>query len=405
MISRTTILLMIAILLLGGCSTTGSKTPDEPPVEPPPEEPPDTTCLKVQVLGCRGCEDSSGPIDGASVTATGIDDSGEVSQGVTDSTGEVCLAVKPASRVRLDVSYGSLHGNPLEVETPAGVLDPADCNSCPLVTATHLVDPALVNEPLEADSDTWCASDYWNGSAADDHGFGSAWLRDPTHLGFSPSGLTMTLNDRDEAGNPCVPSPGDNCHGASYASAEYKTTCFHGYGTYTARITPPPWSDTNANSGIVIGFFTYTDSVNGDGTVGENDTDGWDEVDVEILGRWPRAGDNDTADHACADTSLVVHTNYFAKSIGGHEEDYCLPYGTYTYSFTWSESSIEWTATDSGGVVRSLRTATRDPDASWPTQPGRVFMNFWANSSGDDWVGPFAYPGELQAVFTNVSAP
>jgi hypothetical protein len=287
---RTTVLLMIALLVMGGCKTMDSKAPDEPPPEPPPEEPPpeeppDTTCLKVQVLGCRGCEDSSGAIEGASVTATRIDDSGDVSQGVTDSTGVVCLPVKTSSRVRLDVSYGDLHGNPLEVATEDGVLDPADCNSCSLVTVTHLVDAALVNEPLSADSDTWCASNYWNGSATE---FESAWLSDPTHVGFSPSGLTMTLNDRDEAGNPCEPSPGDNCYGASYASAEYKSTCFHGYGTYTATITPPAWSDTNANSGIVTGFFTYTDSVHGDGTVGENNTDGWDEVDVEILGRCGR---------------------------------------------------------------------------------------------------------------------
>lgn len=367
----------------------------------------DTTCLKAQVLSCRGCEAKSVGVQGVTVTATGTDYTGAVSKGATDGSGFVCLPAKKAAHVRLDVSKGSLHGNPLEVATDPGVVDPAICVTCPsgtpLVTATHLRD-ASFTAPLTAhDPTVWCASNYWNGSTTE---FENAWLHDPTHVKFSASGLTLTLNDKDESGQTCDPN-GTNCKGSKFASGEYKTKCFHGYGTYTATITPPAWSSTNANQGIVTGFFTLTRDDVYDGTIGENNTPGWDEIDIEILGRWRISTDNDTPGHQCTDASLVVQTNYIGKTVGFgvNEKVYCLPYGTHTYSFTWSDSSISWSYVDSNNVSHLLRVEQRNGNPKWPTQPGRVYMNVWANNTGQSWVGPFSYHGPVEAVFSNVSVP
>ena len=66
---------------------------------------------------------------------------------------------------------------------------------------------------------------------------------------------------------------GADCKGAQHASGEYKTNCFHRYGTYTAKITPPPLNSNNENQGIITGFFTFTRNEPnglGDGTIGEN---------------------------------------------------------------------------------------------------------------------------------------
>lgn len=380
------------------------------------DQPYDTTCLTVRVLGCRGCEGDSAPILGAEVAATGTDYTGEVSVGQTNASGEVCLAVKRGANVKLEVKNGGLSSNPLFVATDPNAINPANCTSCPLVTATHVV-AGPFTDPLTAyDSLRWCASNYWNGILSE---FGNAWLFNPTglpkHVTFSAStGLTLTLDNLDESGGQCIVG-GTNCKGSAYASGEYKTKCFHGYGTYTATITPPAKLPANGNSGIVTGFFTYTrtDANDpGDGTIGENNaTSSWDEVDLELLGREPIATDCDltgdcVAPNNCSAGDLVVHTNYIGKGVGNHEKDYCMPYATRTYSFIWTKDDITWTYVDAANQTKVLRFQDRNGTPDWPTQPGRVFMNLWANDTGQSWVGNFTYPGvPVTAVFKDVSVP
>jgi beta-glucanase (GH16 family) len=380
------------------------------------DQPYDTTCLTVRVLGCRGCEGDSTPILGAEVTATGADYTGAVSVGQTNASGEVCLPVKKGANVKLDVKNGSIFGNPLYVATDPNAIDPANCTSCPLVTATHVVAAPFADALAAHDSFRWCASNFWNGSPSE---FGNAWLFNPTgqpkHVTFSAStGLTLTLDNLDEAGAQCI-AGGTNCKGAAYASGEYKTNCFHGYGTYTATITPPAPLPNNGNSGIVTGFFTYTrtDANDpGDGTIAENNAaSSWDEVDLELLGREPIATDCDltgdcAAPNNCSAGDLVVHTNYIGKGVGNHEIDYCLPHATRTYSFTWTKDDITWRYVDGANQTQVLRVEQRNGTPNWPTQPGRVFMNLWANDTGQTWVGNFTYPGvPVTAVFKDVSVP
>lgn len=391
----------------------------------------DTTCLKVRVLGCHVCEQTApAPVMNATVKASGNPNSytGASYQDNTDSAGEVCLPVKQGpALVDIKVTYGGHDHDLLEVATSPLSLDPANCSGCPLVTATHFVDSPFSNDPLTPyDSIRWCRSQHWNGSP-----FINAWLKDAAHIDFTSSGLVLTLNNKDASGSNCVATgsaddPSANCRGASYASGEYKTNCFYGHGTYSATITPPPYSATNLNDGLVIGFFTFTNDdlsrPDDDGTIAENNaTPPWDEIDIEVLGRHPISSDCDTSSpcdpqasldpntHNCLNTDLVVQTNFIGKGVGFNlnEQRFCLPYGTYTYSFTWTNTSITWTATDSNGT-KVLRTTPRSSASTWPTQPGRVYMNLWGNSlsgSSGVWAGTFSYSSPVSAAFTDVSVP
>jgi len=128
-----------------------------------------------------------------------------------------------------------------------------------------------------------------------------------------------------------------------------------------------------------------TDTPN-DGTVGQNVPNWHDEIDIEILGRAPKA----TECSPTIQTPLIVQTNYFGKNTGGHEKVHCIEFGTYTYSFTWTANKITWSCVDSSGTVQFARTENRGT-APWPTQPGRVFTNMWANA-GSTWAGTFFVP-------------
>jgi beta-glucanase (GH16 family) len=208
---------------------------------------------------------------------------------------------------------------------------------------------------------------------------------------------------------PCTSSVLPDCKGKPYASGEYKSDCFHGYGLYTVTITPPAqqWNGTDSDiKGLVTTFFTYTDS--GDGTKSDSVPNWHDEIDIELISRKPQSGDflpGTTTTGACNATDLIVHTNYFAKTNGGHEADYCVSYGTHTYTFDWSDTQIVWTV-DGLPLRTALRPTTWPARDDWPTQPGRIFMNLWGNDTNASWTdGPYSYLSPETATFTNVSAP
>ena len=193
------------------------------------------------------------------------------------------------------------------------------------------------------------------------------------------------------------------------ASAEYRTECFYGYGTYTATITPPAQTVTGENKGLVTAFFTFTGA---DDDTLENDVTGWDEIDFEIMGRAPVLGNgiDDKYGTSCADliaagntNIMVVQTNYFVKEVGLREAGYCLPFGTYKYQFDWTPTSITWRYDDGSGWQQMRSETYLAGDG--PTQAGRVFMSLWASESTDAWVdGPFVYNGTPRtAIFSDVT--
>src|ERR1041385_7140712 len=361
------------------------------------DDPLTTTCIRVQVLDCKLCDAADTIVSGATVSATGTDYTGAVTSDTTQQlTGIACLFVKASAHVVLKVEKTPRAGESVEVATPSMLSSTCDQN-CPL-TVLHLNDAAITAQAPLDDATAWCATnDRANGSP-----FDTVWSSSAPFVSASPSSVALTIA-------PCTLP---NCHNQPYASGEYKSRCFHGYGLYTVTITPPAqqWDTTLSDSkikGLDAAFFTYTDS--GDGTVGDGIPNWHDEIDIELLGRKPGSGDylpNATTPGGCTnDHDLVVHTNYFAKDHGGHERDYCVSYTTHAYTFNWSNAQI--VCTIDGGPLRTEPRATSGPARDdWPTQPGRVFMNLWGNATNAAWAGgPYGYTQPETATFTGVTAP
>lgn len=353
----------------------------------------DATCIRVRVLDC-----DCGPktlTQSVHVEAIGIDYSG-VSDGYTDPvTGEVCLLVKRHSKVSVvayDPSHAGVQTPPLEIGTPIDQVNTSSCDPqvCPLAATTHLPATAFDDYLNAEDSARWCKSGPW---ANTDPAFDTSWDNTPNHIDFltTPGFLTLTLTDFGaDTSHPCSPSSG-NCFGKSFASGEYRTNCFYGYGTYEATFqTASPRGD-----GLVTSFFVYTGAP--DGTILYGGQDWHDEIDIEILGRAPDPSKQQEAQ--CSATDSLMQTNYFVKGDGtNHEHIICLPFdasaGLHTYRFVWSPNKLEFYY-DPSTNPSAAYTVNRVPsDAPWPSQPGRIIVNTWAGSLNvANWLGAFSYQG------------
>lgn len=381
------------------------------------DDPLTMTCIRVQVLGCR-CGLPSGVnanLDVAGVTYTSVTSS------ITDANGFACLDVKRSSPATEEVQVIAQDpattlpdGNPVILITPNPVLntstsDCADCSLCPLVATTHFGMPAFTDamnaadvNPLDPPTSVarWCQSGLWENG----YPFEVQWR--PDHMAFVPSGIDnvmqLTLSDYAAAsGSPCCHPVNDPnctaCGGEKWASAEYRSRCFYGYGIYEARLKAAK------GAGLVTSFFTYTGPT--DGTVGENNSYGHDEIDIEILGRPPFTYEINNPNLQCtSSTDTVIQMNYFAKGVGGHEQIDCLPFDAsqnfHVYKFEWRDNFITWWV---DGVTHPLWTQPRQPNKPWPTQPGRIVANLWASTLVASWIGTFNYTGPQYAEYDYVS--
>jgi beta-glucanase (GH16 family) len=203
------------------------------------------------------------------------------------------------------------------------------------------------------DGTRWHKADGWtNGNP-----FNVGWRAD--HVTFANGFMSLRLDN--------VPCP-SGCSGKPYASGEYRTNQFYGYGKYEARFKAAK------GSGLVTGFFTYA---------GPADGLPHDEIDVEILGK-------DT-------TKLQV--NYFVNGTGGHEAMIDLGFdaaaGYHNYAIVWSANSIKWYVDDK--LVHMVLASSCTP---MPATPGRIMVNLWPGVGVDSWLGPFNYTGTpIQAHF------
>jgi endo-1,3-1,4-beta-glycanase ExoK len=127
---------------------------------------------------------------------------------------------------------------------------------------------AQFTEDMNGGSGLFVPSDGWtNGSP-----FNCTWRA--SSVTFSGGIMSLTM-DR-ESGTP------------PYKSGEYRSNNFYKYGLYEVRMKAAK------ASGIVTSFFTYT---------GSSDSNPWDEIDIEILGKDP----------------TKMQTNYFTNGTGGHD--------------------------------------------------------------------------------------
>ncbi len=217
--------------------------------------------------------------------------------------------------------------------------------SCALLLAgnTGAADPLAFRDPLDGfDRGRWLKSHGWaNGWEKVQTG----WLRQNLRLGDGR--LQISLTHEEVAGRP-------------FASGEYQTKSFFGYGRFEARLKAV------AAPGVVTGFFTYT---------GPTFDAPHDEIDFEFLGKSPRQ----------------VQVNYYTGGVGGHETHIDLGFdaseGFHTYAFEWRPDSIRWFV--DGRLVHE-ETGARGP---LPAAPGKIYLHLWAGRCLDGWIGRFAYPG------------
>jgi beta-glucanase (GH16 family) len=202
---------------------------------------------------------------------------------------------------------------------------------------------ALFSDFDSHDSANWHIANWSNGSP-----FDVTWQTD--QIGFADSIMTLTLDD-----DGC---PG-GCDGKPYASGEYRTNAFYGYGRVEGRLRAA------SGDGLVTSLFTYT---------GPSDGNPHDEIDIEILGK---------------DTTKVQF-NYYVNGVGGHETVIDLGFdaagGFHTYAFQWSDSYIQWYV---DGILKHSVSG-----GSLPVTPGRIMANLWAvDATASGWAGSFSYPG------------
>lgn len=208
--------------------------------------------------------------------------------------------------------------------------------------------PAFLDDLDSYDTARWHKADGW----ANGDPFANGWRAD--HILFSGGMMNLRLDDQ-----PC---PAD-CSGEEYASGEYRTNDFYGYGRVEGRFKAAK------SSGIVTSLFTYT---------GPSDGNPHDEIDIEILGK---------------DTTKM-QVNYYTNGGGGHEEMIDLGFDAatdfHTYAFEWSTDAITWYVDGT-----AVHTATGDI----PSTPGRIMVNLWPGTGVDAWLGPFTYTTPLTATY------
>lgn len=212
---------------------------------------------------------------------------------------------------------------------------------CALAAAA--TEPGFVDDLQAYDKKLWRKSDGWaNGWSKNDTG----WVG--RHIEIGDGRMAIRLDDSGASGR-------------SYASGEYQSRRFFGYGRFEARLK------AIAAPGIVTGFFTYT----GPSFKGAPH----DEIDFEFLGRSPRQ----------------VQLNYYTDGKGGHETMIDLGFDAsedfHTYAFEWRPDSVRWFV--DGRLVHE-ETGTRGP---LPSHPGKIFLHVWAGKNLEGWLGRVSYPG------------
>ncbi len=206
--------------------------------------------------------------------------------------------------------------------------------------------PDSFHEPLDAfDPGRWFRADAWTTGGE----FNVGWRAD--HIRFADGKMELRLDT-----TPCP----EGCSGRPYASGEYASTRYYGFGRYEVRMKPA------RGSGTVTSFVLHT---------GASEQTRWDEIDIEFLGKDTRR----------------FQTNYFTDGVGRHETMIDLPFDAaddfHTYGFEYTREAIHWYV---DGKRVHTETGTRGP---LPFHPGKVIMNFWPGTGIDIWSGAFTYPG------------
>lgn len=204
------------------------------------------------------------------------------------------------------------------------------------------------------DPDEWQKADGWtNGDP-----FNNGWRAN--HVTFDNGIMTLQL---DNAGCPQA------CSSRPYASGEYRTNEFYGYGLLQGRFRAAQ------GDGTVSSLFFYT---------GSSDNNPWDEIDIEILGK---------------DTNKM-QINYVTNGVRAYPGEapmidlgFDASQAFHDYAILWTENSISW-------YVDGKLVHTEDGSMGrLPSTPGKVMANLWPGIGVDSWLNPFRYSGPVRAEY------
>ncbi|RMH66006.1 MAG: glycosyl hydrolase family protein [Calditrichaeota bacterium] len=138
-----------------------------------------------------------------------------------------------------------------------------------------------------------------------------------------------------------------------YKGAELRTKASYTYGRIEARFMPAE------GKGIVASLFTYHEITS---------LDQWNEIDIEILGRY-----KDDVQLTTITPNQIGHSSHHYTSFNSHS-------GYHTYAFEWTPDYVAWFI-DGKEVYRQtgihIQTLNR---------PQKIMMNLWV-SDGSTWVG------------------
>ena len=141
-----------------------------------------------------------------------------------------------------------------------------------------------------------------------------------------------------------------------YFGAELRTKKSYKYGRYEATFK------SARGEGLVSSFFTYHDEGGGN----------WNEIDIEVLGRWTE----------------ILNMNTITKGQSSHLRESFIkgfdPHANYhDYAFEWTPSYVAWFINGEELYRQSL------PDHSYIStlnKPQKIMMNLWVPVY-EDWVG------------------
>jgi len=202
------------------------------------------------------------------------------------------------------------------------------------------------------DTTRWFKADGWkNGSP-----FDNAWLAD--NILFDSGVMDIRLDDKATMGEP-------------YASGNYQSTGFYGYGCYEASFKPV------AAPGVVSSFFTFAGPFDNGGNGSHN------EIDIEFLGY----------------DTWYFQVNWWANDdsyTGGHEYLVGLGFDAekefHRYGFKWTSAGIEWFV--DGTSVYNVIDSAADPTPKETESLQKIMMNVWpVDDTAASWAGAFNYPG------------
>ena len=208
--------------------------------------------------------------------------------------------------------------------------------------------PTSFDDTFDAFDETrWRRSDGW----ASSEDFNAGWRAD--HVRFDGGAMTLQIDPES------CPA---GCSGRPYASGEFASTRFHGYGRYEVRMKPAK------GPGLMTSFSL---------TTGPYEDTRWDEIDLSFLGSNPRR----------------LQVNYISGSNAvRHDKTLELPFDAsedfHAYGIEWTRTAVHWYV--DGKRIHS-ETGSGGP---LPSTPGRILMNLWPGTgpSTEQWLGHFTYP-------------